>query len=98
MSDNESVLVNVLTKRINVLNYTTLDENEYNEAYFKHIGLTNVDIRSYQLHGIRWLIERYEKGHGAILSDEMGLGKTLQVMPDNSKAMMNSSSLFRQLD
>ncbi|CAF3662859.1 unnamed protein product [Rotaria socialis] len=80
MSDNESVLVNVLTKRINVLNYTTLDENEYNEAYFKHIGLTNVDIRSYQLHGIRWLIERYEKGHGAILSDEMGLGKTLQTI------------------
>lgn len=65
MSDDESTLINVLKKRINVLHYTTLDENEYNQTYFKHAGLTNVDIRSYQLHGIRWLIERYEIGHGA---------------------------------
>ncbi|CAF3617419.1 unnamed protein product [Rotaria sordida] len=80
MSDNESALVNLLKKRINVLTYKTLDENEYNQTYFKHSGLTNVDIRSYQLYGIRWLIERYEVGHGAILSDEMGLGKTLQTI------------------
>jgi hypothetical protein len=65
MTDSESALVNLLKKRINLLNYTSLDENEYNQTYFKHSGLTNVEIRSYQLHGIRWLIERYEAGHGS---------------------------------
>jgi hypothetical protein len=65
MTDSESALVNLLKKRINLLNYTLLDENKYSQAYFKHSGLTNVEIRSYQLHGVRWLIERYEAGHGA---------------------------------
>jgi hypothetical protein len=65
MTNNESTLVNLFKKRINSLNYTSLDENKYNQAYFKHSGLTNVEIRNYQLHGIRWLIERYEAGHGA---------------------------------
>ncbi len=65
MSDSESALVNLLKKRINLLNYTLLDENKYSQAYFKHSSLTNVEIRSYQLHGVRWLIERYEAGHGA---------------------------------
>lgn len=65
MTEGENTLVNLLKKRLNGLNYTTLDENEYNQTYFKKTGLTNVDIRSYQLHGIRWLIERYEAGHGA---------------------------------
>ncbi len=65
MTDSENALVNLLKKRINLLNYSSLDENEYNQTYFKHFGLTNVELRSYQLHGIRWLIERYEAGHGA---------------------------------
>ncbi|CAF0884246.1 unnamed protein product [Adineta ricciae] len=80
MSKKESAFVDLLKKRLNLLTYTSLDENEYNQSYFKNAGLTNVDIRSYQLHGIRWLIERFEAGHGAILSDEMGLGKTLQTI------------------
>ncbi len=65
MTDSENALINLLKKRINLLNHTLLDENEYNQTYFEHSGLTNVEIRSYQLHGIRWLIERYEAGHGA---------------------------------
>ena len=65
MTSNENALVDLLKKRINSVNYTLLDENKYNQSYFKKTGLTNVDIRSYQLHGIRWLIERYEAGHGA---------------------------------
>lgn len=65
MTHSENTLINLLKKRINLLNYTSLDENEYNQTYFKKSGLTNVEIRSYQLHGVRWLIERYEAGHGA---------------------------------
>ena len=65
MTDHESTLVNLFKKRINLLSCTTLDENEYDESYFKHCGLTDVSIRSYQLYGVRWLIERYETGHGA---------------------------------
>ena len=61
----ESALVDLLKKRLNLLAHTSLGENEYNQTYFKRAGLTNVDVRSYQLHGIRWLIERYEAGHGA---------------------------------
>ena len=65
MTNSENALVELLKKRINLLTYASLDENEYNQSYFKHSGLTNVEIRSYQLHGVRWLIERYEAGHGA---------------------------------
>jgi hypothetical protein len=64
-TDSENDLIKLFKKRINLLNNTSLDENEYNQTYFKHSGLTNVEIRSYQLHGIRRLIERYEVGHGA---------------------------------
>lgn len=42
-------------------------------------GLRNVTLRTYQLEGLSWLVERYRRGHGCILGDEMGLGKTLQV-------------------
>jgi SWI/SNF-related matrix-associated actin-dependent regulator of chromatin subfamily A member 5 len=35
-------------------------------------------MRDYQLQGLNWLIQLYEKGLGGILADEMGLGKTLQ--------------------
>lgn len=65
MSETENALVSLFKKRLNSVTHTLLNENEYNQSYFKTAGLTNVDIRSYQLHGIRWLIERYEAGHGA---------------------------------
>ena len=54
-----------LKKRLDSIHYKTLDENEFNQKYFQQAGLKNVDPRTYQLFGIRWLIERYEAGHGA---------------------------------
>ena len=41
--------------------------------------VTDIELRSYQLKGIDWLISRFNAGHGCILADEMGLGKTCQV-------------------
>lgn len=60
-----NALVHLFQKRLDAQVYTALDENKYDQAYFKHAGITSVEIRTYQLHGIRWLIERYEAGHGA---------------------------------
>ena len=37
-------------------------------------------LRPYQLAGVRWLVEKRDRGVGQILADEMGLGKTLQVI------------------
>lgn len=36
-------------------------------------------LREYQLEGLAWMVEQFERGVNAILADEMGLGKTLQV-------------------
>ena len=38
------------------------------------------DLRDYQLHGFRWLMQQTGCGLGACLADDMGLGKTLQVL------------------
>ncbi|OWF36362.1 Chromodomain-helicase-DNA-binding protein 1-like [Mizuhopecten yessoensis] len=46
----------------------------------KDFGWTDLPLRPYQLTGVNWLIECYQKGHGAILGDEMGLGKTCQTI------------------
>ena len=54
-------------------------KTEYGQADLENWGIKNVQLRSYQLDGFRWLIERQKMGHGCILGDEMGLGKTLQV-------------------
>jgi SNF2 family DNA or RNA helicase len=37
-------------------------------------------LRDYQLRGVSWLVDRYDKGINCILADEMGLGKTLQTI------------------
>lgn len=42
-------------------------------------GLQGIQLRSYQLKGVRWMKRCFENGHGCILGDEMGLGKTIQV-------------------
>lgn len=39
-----------------------------------------VEMREYQLHGLRWLCAMHRCGVNAILADEMGLGKTLQTI------------------
>eukprot|EP00967_Tisochrysis_lutea_P044244 scaffold53588_cov30-Tisochrysis_lutea.AAC.5 len=45
----------------------------------KEISRT-VQMRDYQLHGLRWLSMMHANGMNAILADEMGLGKTLQTI------------------
>ncbi|EGC28868.1 hypothetical protein DICPUDRAFT_4822, partial [Dictyostelium purpureum] len=37
-------------------------------------------MRDYQVNGLNWLIQLYERGINGILADEMGLGKTLQTI------------------
>lgn len=69
MANSEKSVLDRFKKRLNSLDYTSLDENKYDQTYFQKVGLTNVDVRPYQLHGIRWLIERYEAGHGASEKD-----------------------------
>lgn len=39
-----------------------------------------VEMRDYQLYGLRWLAMMHSNGMNAILADEMGLGKTLQTI------------------
>lgn len=34
---------------------------------------------SYQMDGVKWMIDIFELGKGGVLADEMGLGKTIQV-------------------
>ncbi|KAJ6794250.1 DNA helicase INO80-like [Iris pallida] len=37
-------------------------------------------LKDYQLKGLQWLVNCYDKGLNGILADEMGLGKTIQAM------------------
>ena len=39
-----------------------------------------VEMRDYQLKGVRWLIALYQNGLNGILADQMGLGKTVQTI------------------
>ncbi|XP_053899403.1 chromodomain-helicase-DNA-binding protein 1-like isoform X1 [Malaclemys terrapin pileata] len=43
-------------------------------------GLTGIQLRSYQMEGVKWLVQCYDIQHGCILGDEMGLGKTCQTI------------------
>ncbi|XP_043368248.1 chromodomain-helicase-DNA-binding protein 1-like isoform X2 [Dermochelys coriacea] len=43
-------------------------------------GLTGIQLRSYQMEGVKWLVQCYEIQRGCILGDEMGLGKTCQAI------------------
>uniref|UniRef100_A0A3Q3VX27 Chromodomain helicase DNA binding protein 1-like n=1 Tax=Mola mola TaxID=94237 RepID=A0A3Q3VX27_MOLML len=43
-------------------------------------GLRGIQLRPYQLDGVRWLIQCLENQQGCILGDEMGLGKTCQTI------------------
>ncbi|XP_074856647.1 chromodomain-helicase-DNA-binding protein 1-like isoform X2 [Carettochelys insculpta] len=43
-------------------------------------GLAGIQLRSYQMEGVKWLVECYEIQRGCILGDEMGLGKTCQTI------------------
>ena len=58
------------------------DEDEGREKKLESLSGLIVDLRDYQLFGIKWLASAHETTgqHGCILGDEMGLGKTVQVM------------------
>ncbi|TKS74852.1 Chromodomain-helicase-DNA-binding protein 1-like [Collichthys lucidus] len=43
-------------------------------------GLTGIQLRPYQLDGVRWLTQSLKSQQGCILGDEMGLGKTCQTI------------------
>ncbi len=53
----------------------------------------NLDLRSYQLDGIKWLNALYTHGLGGILADDMGLGKTIQTISLLSKVKLDQGSL-----
>ena len=40
----------------------------------------NITIKSHQVYGILWCLQREELGKGGVLADEMGMGKTLQMI------------------
>ncbi|CAL1693811.1 unnamed protein product [Somion occarium] len=40
----------------------------------------NGTMRSYQIHGLNWMVSLHHNGLNGILADEMGLGKTLQTI------------------
>ena len=68
------------------LNMERLKQN-LNDENKPHIPLLapkqfkdNRELRSYQVHGVNWLLRRWFSKSGAILADEMGLGKTVQVV------------------
>lgn len=49
------------------------------QGHLEENGLQGIQLRSYQLEGVRWMKRSLENGQGCILADEMGLGKTIQV-------------------
>lgn len=50
-------------------------------------------LRGYQLDGLNWMINLYEKGMSGILADEMGLGKTIQTI-----ALLCFLSQYKKID
>jgi SWI/SNF-related matrix-associated actin-dependent regulator of chromatin subfamily A member 5 len=56
------------------------DAMEYRISTLQPPAEIKATLRSYQLDGLRWLVNTSYNGTGAILADEMGLGKTLQTI------------------
>jgi hypothetical protein len=48
------------------------------EAVEQPASVKGCVMRTYQIEGLSWLIDRYDRSINCILADEMGLGKTLQ--------------------
>ncbi|XP_030647439.1 chromodomain-helicase-DNA-binding protein 1-like [Chanos chanos] len=56
------------------------DKSDLSETDLKNWGLVGIQLRSYQLDGVRWLTQCLKNQEGCILGDEMGLGKTCQTI------------------
>ncbi|KAL2089498.1 hypothetical protein ACEWY4_014186 [Coilia grayii] len=56
------------------------DLSDLSEIDLTRWGLTGIQLRSYQLDGVRWLTQCLKHQEGCILGDEMGLGKTCQTI------------------
>ncbi|XP_051987148.1 chromodomain-helicase-DNA-binding protein 1-like [Xyrauchen texanus] len=56
------------------------DKSELSENDLKKWGLGGINLRSYQVDGVRWLTQCMRHQEGCILGDEMGLGKTCQTI------------------
>ena len=54
-------------------------EQELSETK-KLLPMMTVEMRDYQLKGVRWLVALYQNGLNGILADQMGLGKTVQTI------------------
>jgi ATP-dependent DNA helicase len=54
-------------------------EEELSETK-KLLPMMTVEMRDYQLKGVRWLVALYQNGLNGILADQMGLGKTVQTI------------------
>ena len=55
------------------------NEGELSETK-KLLPMMTVEMRDYQLKGVRWLVALYQNGLNGILADQMGLGKTVQTI------------------
>lgn len=56
------------------------DKSELTESDLKKWGLGAIQLRPYQVDGVRWLSQCMKNQQGCILGDEMGLGKTCQTI------------------
>ncbi|KAB5583814.1 hypothetical protein PHYPO_G00099960 [Pangasianodon hypophthalmus] len=56
------------------------EKSELSQRDLQKCGLTGIELRSYQLDGVRWLTQCLKTLDGCILGDEMGLGKTCQAI------------------
>ncbi|CAE1157106.1 CHD1L [Acanthosepion pharaonis] len=63
--------LNLLDKHKNYVN---------SQSDLQQYGWSDLELRSYQVIGLNWLLSRYYHHHGCILGDEMGLGKTCQTI------------------
>ncbi|XP_064600679.1 chromodomain-helicase-DNA-binding protein 1-like [Liolophura sinensis] len=66
-----------IKEKLEILDGKNVKTHVKQEALDK-LGLTDIQLRQYQIDGVNWLIERFHREHGCILGDEMGLGKTCQ--------------------
>ncbi|KAJ7993577.1 hypothetical protein DPEC_G00273840 [Dallia pectoralis] len=56
------------------------NNSSFSENDLQKWGLQGIQLRAYQLDGLRWLTHCHANQRGCILGDEMGLGKTCQAI------------------